>query len=139
VNHNQDTNPTTTRPHGVLPDPHEWARSQEPPPFNRPDVPYCPPAPGYNSNSWVQCGPAPFTWCGAKPDEAEPEPVLLCQAYLLEYIRELKRRHAEEWLRKDDDLIAAEAVNQSLARQVLAQTDEPASKPQWPTPKRGAA
>jgi hypothetical protein len=113
---------TPTRPYGAIPDPHEWARGQEPPPFNRPDVVVCPPSPGYNSNTWVQCSPPPFTWCGAKPNN--PQPILLCQTYLLEYIRELTRQHAEQWLQKDDDLQAAEAINRSLAKQALAALPE---------------
>lgn len=138
MNHNQDSLPT--RPYGAIADPHEFARNQPDPGWNRPDVPYSPPAPGYNSNSFHPDGPGVFPWQTGKPKAADP-PTRISESYLLAYITELRRRHAEEWLQKDDDIKSLQALNQSLAKETLKPETEAVKQPaRWPTqPHRGSA
>lgn len=100
----------------------------------RPDVPVRPPAGGYNSNIWYYGGPPEFSWMGKRPD-APAEGSRICESYLLAYIQELRRQHAEEWLRKDDDIRALQELNTKLARQAL----DPAPKATpWATRPHGS-
>lgn len=123
---------TPINPYGPIPDPHEWVRNREEPPYCRPDVPYSPPAAGYNSNTWHPDGPGVFPWMTGvrKPDPLEA----MSKPELIQLIRDMRRQHAEQWLQMDDDIKTLQALNQTLARQALAA--EPNPKP--PTQKQAS-
>lgn len=103
-----------------------------PVPECRPDFPVNPPAPGYNSNTWYPDGPGGFLWMDGqrKPDPLE----CMSKAELIQLIRDMRREHAEQWLKQDDSIRHLQAINATLARQALAQEPEP--KP--PTPKQAS-
>jgi hypothetical protein len=87
-----------TRPYGILPDPHEFARSQPDPGWNRPDVPYSPPAPGYNSNTWHPDGPPAYPWMGVARPKKTNAGTRIAESYLLAYVKEITRVHANQYL-----------------------------------------
>jgi hypothetical protein len=110
-------------PGGVIPDPHEWVRNREEPPWNRPDVPYTPPEQGYNSNAWHPDGPGVFPWMTGKP---KPDPLdAMTKTELIQFVRDMRRAHAQQWLKMDDEIKHLQALNQTLARQALAAEPDP--------------
>jgi hypothetical protein len=118
-------------PGGSIPDPHEWARNREEPPWARPDVPINLPAPGYNSNHWYPDGPGAFPWMTGiqKPDPLET----MTKDELIQLIRDMRKEHAEQWLQKDDEIKELQTLNQTLAKQALAADPQPN-----PTPKQAS-
>jgi hypothetical protein len=112
-----------TRPYGVLPDPHEFDRSRPDPGWNRPDVPMNVPAPGYNSNSWHADGPPAYPWMSV----GQPKPptgTRITESYLLAWVKEITRVHANQYLD-----ICARVDELTLENQRLRKQIDTASKP----------